>query len=79
MLLTTAPFQSTYTQTAKTKSLPRILWCGTDNEGLPDRWSGFIYSDFNQGNADDAETVRAGFYGTVSVRGLRNIPRFEGD
>jgi hypothetical protein len=32
-----------------------------------DGWSGLIYNDFNQGNPDGAGTVRAGFYGTVSV------------
>ncbi|KAF8147701.1 G-X-X-X-Q-X-W domain-containing protein [Crassisporium funariophilum] len=37
---------------------------GQTTRDFPDGWSGFIYSDFNQGNADGAGTVRAGFYGT---------------
>lgn len=39
---------------------------GSTTRDLPDGWSGFIYTDFNQGNEDGTATVRAGFYGTVS-------------
>ncbi|TFK22300.1 hypothetical protein FA15DRAFT_671682 [Coprinopsis marcescibilis] len=56
--------------------LPIDVYINGQNEGTlssgggslardyPDGWSGFIYSDFNRGNADGAGTVRAGFYGT---------------
>ncbi|KIM35511.1 carbohydrate-binding module family 13 protein [Hebeloma cylindrosporum] len=37
---------------------------GQTTRDFSDGWSGFIYSDFNQGNPDGAGTVRAGFYGT---------------
>ncbi|KAH6879697.1 G-X-X-X-Q-X-W domain-containing protein [Coprinopsis sp. MPI-PUGE-AT-0042] len=37
---------------------------GSTARDLPGGWSGFIYTDFNQGNQDGTATVRAGFYGT---------------
>lgn len=39
---------------------------GNTHRDLPEEWSGFIYTDFNRGNADGYGTVRAGFYGRVS-------------
>ncbi|PPQ75089.1 hypothetical protein CVT24_010154 [Panaeolus cyanescens] len=36
---------------------------GSTTRDLPETWSGFIYTDFNRGNADGYGTVRAGFYG----------------
>ncbi|KAJ7495530.1 G-X-X-X-Q-X-W domain-containing protein [Mycena latifolia] len=32
---------------------------------IDNNWSGFIYTDANQGNADGSGTVRAGFFGEV--------------
>ncbi|TEB22175.1 hypothetical protein FA13DRAFT_1641838, partial [Coprinellus micaceus] len=39
---------------------------GNTTRDFPDIWSGFIYSDSNQGNADGAATIRAGFEGRNS-------------
>jgi hypothetical protein len=34
---------------------------------IDNNWSGFIYTNSNQGNTDGSGTVRAGFFGEVSA------------
>ncbi|KAF5310428.1 hypothetical protein D9611_012245 [Ephemerocybe angulata] len=48
----------------------------TTTRDLPDIWSGFIYTDFNQGNVDGAGTVRAGFEGTNSYYYIVKDPKW---
>ncbi|KAF6747303.1 G-X-X-X-Q-X-W domain-containing protein [Ephemerocybe angulata] len=48
----------------------------TTTRDLPDIWSGFIYTDFNQGNVDGAGTVRAGFEGPNSYYYIVKDPKW---
>lgn len=41
-----------------------VLQNGKLTRDFPDNWSGFIYTNLNQGNPDGSGTTRAGFYGT---------------
>jgi hypothetical protein len=40
---------------------------GNTTRIIDSNWSGFIYTNANQGNADGSGTVRAGFFGEVSA------------